>query len=343
VGTEVTYTFEVRNVGRSDVPAEDALNDVRLVDLARPPLAPGCLQPALVAKEGGNQDDVLERDPPEVWRYRCTSLVGRPTVNLGVVEAIGGRPVGEEFPVDDYALARVQPFRPEITIEKTATPSALPGPGPVTYTYRVTNTGNVPLAGVADRIADDTCSPVRYVSGDQDGDGLLDTPTSLFEDAADEAWTFECTTTVATETVNTVDVVGSPTDADGRPLCGPDTEVGVREPCDVDARDQAVVTVERPGPGGGGDEPGTGPPDSGGPGGGPPGGGVPGGGGPGGPGGGPGEPVLVELPDTGAPPGLPQLTALGATLVLSGAGLLAAAFAASRRRRRGTGSAAAPV
>ena len=62
----------------------------------------------------------------------------------------------------------------------------------------------MPLADVAERITDDTCSPVRYVSGDQDDDGLLDTPNSIFEDAADETWIFTCTHDVDRDTTNTV-------------------------------------------------------------------------------------------------------------------------------------------
>ena len=42
------------------------------------------------------------------------------------------------------------------------------------YTYTVRNPGDVPLSGVAERITDDTCSPVAYVSGDEDLDtGLI--------------------------------------------------------------------------------------------------------------------------------------------------------------------------
>ena len=103
-------------------------------------------------------------------------------------------------------------FHPAIEVVKTADPTTLLGGGDVTYTYQVRNTGDVPLAGVADRITDDTCSPVTYVSGDEDGDGLLDTPTSIFEDALDETWIFTCTTTVDEDTTNVVTVTGTPTD-----------------------------------------------------------------------------------------------------------------------------------
>ena len=80
--------------------------------------------------------------------------------------------------------------------------------------------------------------PLRYVSGDQDSDGLLDTPNSIFEDAVDETWIFRCRTTVSETTTNTVVVTGTPVDQDGNQLCDP--------ACDVNDKDQATVRVVEP-------------------------------------------------------------------------------------------------
>jgi hypothetical protein len=76
------------------------------------------------------------------------------------------------------AICRTVQVIPALTIVKSADPTRLLGGGDVTYTYQVRNTGAVPLADVATRITDDTCSPVAYVAGRLDGDDHLETPTS---------------------------------------------------------------------------------------------------------------------------------------------------------------------
>jgi hypothetical protein len=168
-------------------------------------------------------------------------------VDLAGVRALGGSSIDARIPVFDFATAQVTPFHPGISVEKSATPAHLDnGGGRVTYTYQVRNTGDVPLADVAERITDDTCSPVRYVRGDQDKDGLLDSPRSLFEDSLDETWVFTCTTVVHQNTTNTVVVSGVASDTDGQPLCddtnGSSGAAG-RPTCEPTDRDVAHVTV----------------------------------------------------------------------------------------------------
>ncbi len=88
----------------------------------------------------------------------------------------------------------------------------------------------MPLADVKTRITDDRCAPVTDVSGDEDLDDLLDTPTSIFEDSADETWIFTCTTVISVTTVNTVTVTGTPTDPGAVRLCGA-TQAGESPRC----------------------------------------------------------------------------------------------------------------
>jgi hypothetical protein len=107
---------------------------------------------------------------------------------------------------------------PKIHLEKTSSVATLPvGGGSVTYTYVVTNTGNVPLTNVT--VADNKCAPVTRSGGDTNGDDKLDLT---------ESWTFSCTTTITENTTN----IGVATGKDG------DTT--------VTDDDDATVTVEKP-------------------------------------------------------------------------------------------------
>ena len=245
-GTTVTYEFEVTNTGSSPIADDDVLAQVVLVDTSDPPV-PTCDSPAFVDGDT-NGDELLQREPAEVWTYECTAAIGDPTTDVAVVTGTGGTQFTPPLPVDvsSEAAAFVQPFTPAIEITKTAEPTTIVGSGPVTYTYDVRNTGDVPLADVAERISDDTCSPLTFVRGDQDGDGLLDTINSIFEDALDETWRFTCTMTIDETTTNTVVVTGTPTNSDGTPLC-PEGDNPVE--CDVTDDDPATVEVVPPPPG----------------------------------------------------------------------------------------------
>ena len=98
------------------------------------------------------------------------------------------------------------------------------------------NTGDIPLAEVKNRITDDTCSPVTYVSGDDDGNGLLTGELSIYEiSTVAEVWVFECTRTVSVDTTNTVTVSGVPSDLRGNRL-GPDVSARAVASVDVTGR-----------------------------------------------------------------------------------------------------------
>jgi uncharacterized repeat protein (TIGR01451 family) len=254
-GSVVTYGFDVTNTGTSPIAADDVLANVLLGD-ASAPANPNCTSPTLVSGDTGG-DGLLLRDPPETWHYECTGTITQRTVDLALVRGTAGTTFNPPLPVDvfDADGAVVEAFNPGISITKSAAPTELLGGGQVVYTYEVRNTGDVPLADVTSRITDDTCANVTFVSGDDDGDGLLDTPTSIFEDAADETWRFTCATTLSATTTNTVTVVGTPTDSGGVPLCGLDapaspTSTGARQvpdPCDTSATANATVMVDQPG------------------------------------------------------------------------------------------------
>lgn len=88
---------------------------------------------------------------------------------------------------------------PGIQITKSASATALTsGPGSVTYTYKVTNPGTNPLSNVV--VTDDKLSPVTYVSGDANSDGLLQ---------PGETWVYTGAMRLTATTTNTATATGS--------------------------------------------------------------------------------------------------------------------------------------
>ncbi len=87
---------------------------------------------------------------------------------------------------------------PLIDVVKVPSPLALPsGPGPVTYTYTLRNTGTVPVTDIT--MVGDTCSPIKLISGDTDGDSKLD---------VNETWVHRCSTTLSATHTNIVTTTG---------------------------------------------------------------------------------------------------------------------------------------
>jgi uncharacterized repeat protein (TIGR01451 family) len=90
------------------------------------------------------------------------------------------------------------PVPPLIDVVKVPSPLTLPsGPGAVTYTYTVSNTGTAAMSTVI--VTDNKCAPVNFISGDTNSDSKLDTS---------ETWTYQCTTTLSQTTTNTAAASG---------------------------------------------------------------------------------------------------------------------------------------
>jgi uncharacterized repeat protein (TIGR01451 family)/fimbrial isopeptide formation D2 family protein len=134
VGDTITYTFAVSLAAGSAT-----LTNITLVD-------PICIAtPTLVSKTGGDQDTALETG--ETWNYSCKHVVTAtdPDPLPNTVTVTGTGPNGQVSDTDTHS---VDIIHPAIRIVKTAKPGSI-GPGEtVTYTYKVTNTGDVTLFDV---------------------------------------------------------------------------------------------------------------------------------------------------------------------------------------------------
>ncbi|MDO8591831.1 MAG: hypothetical protein Q7R60_02855, partial [bacterium] len=97
------------------------------------------------------------------------------------------------------AASAAPPVPPLIDVVKIPSPLSLPdGPGPVTYTYTLSNIGTVPVATIT--MVGDTCSPITIVSGDTNSNSILE---------VSETWVFRCTTTLSATHTNTVVAAGT--------------------------------------------------------------------------------------------------------------------------------------
>jgi uncharacterized repeat protein (TIGR01451 family)/fimbrial isopeptide formation D2 family protein len=134
VGDTITYTFAVSLAAGSA-----SLTNITISD-------PICsATPTLVSKTGGNQDTTLETG--ETWNYSCTHVVTAtdPDPLPNTVTVTGTGPNGQVSDTDTHSVDIVHPA---IKIVKTAKPTSI-GPGDtVTYTFAVTNTGDVTLFNV---------------------------------------------------------------------------------------------------------------------------------------------------------------------------------------------------
>lgn len=91
-------------------------------------------------------------------------------------------------------------YVPLIGMTSVPQPLALPrGAGAVTYNYAVKNfLGEIPLTNVS--VVDNTCTPVKFVTGDDNHDAKLDYT---------ETWRYKCTTKLSTTTESVATASGT--------------------------------------------------------------------------------------------------------------------------------------
>ena len=141
----------------------------------------------------GDTNNDSKLDLNETWTYTCSTMLSATKTNT--VVATGWY---NGVSATDIASATVivgSPVVPPlIHVTKVPSPLALPaGGGIVTYTKKVTNPGMIALSNVT--VADDKCSPVKYISGDTNNDSKLD---------PSETWTYTCQMNLTKTTTNTL-------------------------------------------------------------------------------------------------------------------------------------------
>lgn len=193
-GGSVTYTYVVTNKGVEEVALTTS------DDKCSPITGPAA---------GEDKDADGKLDVNETWTLGCTTTLTATTTN--VVTATGTDDEGNKSV--KTATATVAVISPAIAITKTPSLRSVDPGTTVVYTYTVTNPGDVALSKVG--VADDKCSPVSFVSGDTNGDGLLQ---------SGETWLFRCSQ-VQTGAVDTLTNVGTATGTDplGKVVTSKDT------------------------------------------------------------------------------------------------------------------------
>ena len=177
----VIYTYTARNIGTVPMTNVTMVGDT--------------CSPVILVSGDTNADAKL--DVNETWVHTCSTTLSATHTNT--IVATGW---ANGISAVDIASATVvvgAPIVPPL-IHVTKIPSPLTllaGGGMVTYTNKVTNPGLVALSNV--RLTDNKCTVVSYVSGDTDGDLMLDTA---------ETWTYTCSMNLTQTTVNTVIATG---------------------------------------------------------------------------------------------------------------------------------------
>ncbi|MBP7961013.1 MAG: DUF11 domain-containing protein [Caldilineaceae bacterium] len=177
-GQAVTYTFTVTNAG------DDPLSAITLSDDRCGPLL----------FEGGDLDADTLLDLTESWVYTCSAPAPGDLTNTASVtgtDSLGGV-------VSAQASAVVDVIAPAIGLTKTASAPVVHAGDVVTYTFTVTNAGDVALANVS--VSDDLCAPVLFGGGDGNSDARLD---------LGETWTYICTDMLNGDTFNTATATGT--------------------------------------------------------------------------------------------------------------------------------------
>lgn len=177
----VLYTYTTRNIGT--VP----MTNVALVgDTCSP-----------IVLQSGDTDGDNQLDVTETWIFTCTTTLTATHTNTVVATGWANGLSATDI-ASATVIVGIPVVPPLIHLTKVPSPLALTaGGGMVTYTERISNPGIVPLSNVT--LVDDKCSPMAYMSGDTNGDSLLQ---------PSETWTYTCRSNLTATTTNTAIATG---------------------------------------------------------------------------------------------------------------------------------------
>ena len=177
----VTYTYTLHNIGTVPVTNITMSDD-------------SCAPVALVSGDTNN-DSIL--DVAEIWTYTCSATLTATRTNI--VTAMGqANGLSDTDTATATVVVGIPVVPPLIHVTKVPNPLTLAaGGGAVTYTETITNPGTAALNNVT--LTDDKCAPMVYVSGDTNGNSLLEPA---------ESWIFSCSANIIASTTNTATASG---------------------------------------------------------------------------------------------------------------------------------------
>jgi uncharacterized repeat protein (TIGR01451 family) len=186
----VTYNYTVWNVG-----GQQPLDNITVTDDKCSP----------ITYVSGDVNGNGKIDPHEKWKYTCTATLSTTTTNTAIATGYSDDAYHQAAIATAVATVAVGSSLTPPIINLVKLPSRLTpfpfGGGNVTYTYTVTNPGVVAMNNIS--VTDNKCGSVSYVSGDVNGNNLLD---------PGEEWIYTCETNVPVTTMNSAATEGS---ADG--------------------------------------------------------------------------------------------------------------------------------
>jgi uncharacterized repeat protein (TIGR01451 family) len=167
VGQVIAYTYQVSNSGNVSLLGPVTVSDDKAIDEACPPVS-----------SVGNVDNSL--DPAESLTCSASYTITQADLNAGSVTNIASAYAGgTTSPTDSVTITSNS--QPALSISKNAAPLEYDHLGQViSYTYLVSNSGNLGLLGPVtvsdDKATDEACPPLSSVGN---GDDTLDPAESL--------------------------------------------------------------------------------------------------------------------------------------------------------------------